>query len=124
MSDADIQKMMGKNGYKKVDEELTAEVTETTLFYTEAKGKVVPFATKTVDKVLNIETMYVEKEKNLASIKTDHLMTLNRQLTGDYLIEKSVECQTYNYKRNGNMKRDENISNIILGILTIIAVLL
>lgn len=69
MSDADIQKMMGKNGYKKVDEELTAEVTETTLFYTEAKGKVVPFATKTVDKVLNIETMYVEKEKNLASIK-------------------------------------------------------
>ena len=51
MSDADIQKMMGKNGYKKVDEELTAEVTETTLFYTEAKGKVVPFATKTVDKV-------------------------------------------------------------------------
>lgn len=51
-------------------------------------------------------------------------MTLNRQLTGDYLIEKSVECQTYNYKRNGNMKRDENISNIILGILTIIADLL
>jgi hypothetical protein len=114
MTDRQIELRMDRNGYKKVSEELTAEVTDMTTFYTDADGGVRPNTTRTIDKILETQTMYVEKDMNLSSINTDILTHFDIEHGTDYMIEEKVERQTYNYKKNANMSRDENISKLVL----------
>jgi len=108
MSGDEVEQRMNENGYKKVIESQTVEYTEMTTYYTDSDGGNSETShNKTVDKVLDQETMYVPAPQKLVSIKTSPLLTIDRKHNGSVLIERGVEMRDYNY---GNMQNGGNQS--------------
>lgn len=109
MSDEKVQKLMDTNGFKKVTEKETVEVQTMITYTSDADGKArVGSKDETVNKVLDQETMYVDKGKSLKDVKTDQLLNINRTNNGDYMIETNVVKKTYDYNnRNPNKNADK-----------------
>lgn len=109
MSDEKIQKLMDTNGFQKVTEKETVEVQTMTTYTSDADGKArVGSKDEIVNKVLDQETMYVDKGKSLKDVKTDQLLNINRTTNGDYMIETNVVKKTYDYNnRNFNKNADK-----------------
>ena len=61
--------------------------------------------------------MYVEQNKELQSVNSEHLLTMDRKHKGTYMIEKGVEKRTYNYDRKDNSETINKVAQFIFKII-------
>jgi len=113
-----VEGLMNDNGFKKVTDKETVEVKEITCYYTDANGSNNEVSKSSTDqKVLDTKTKYVEKEKNVQSVKTDYMSNLDRKHDGSVMIETNVVKRTYDYDKKDNSDKVQTAVNFILKII-------
>jgi RHS repeat-associated protein len=125
MSSGEIEQNMNANGYDKVTEEQVVEFTEMTTYYTDSDGSNrEPSKDKTVNKILDQESMYVRQGTELQGVESDHMYTIDRNHEGSYMIERGVEQRTYNYGQNGTKSQNNNIDQFIIFVIELIGTIM
>jgi hypothetical protein len=121
MASSEIEKNMNDNGYKKVIEEETVEVTEMTTYYTDSDGgNTETSKSKTDNKILDQETMFVTNNKSVQETEVKYLGNLERIHNGSFLIEKNIEKRTYDYDKKPDPLKNENVNKTVQFIFKLI----
>ncbi len=100
MSTDEVEQHMNDNGYKKVTDKEQVEVTEMTTYITDGDGANRETSKNVIaEKVIDKQTMYVDKNAELKDTKDSYQRNLERSMDGTYKIEKNVMKRTYDYNK-------------------------
>jgi len=100
MPDNKVESLMDNNGYKKVMDKETVEVSEMTTYYTDSDGGNRETSKESLSvKVLDKQTMYIDKEAELKDTNDTYLRNTSRDRHSDYSIEVNVYNRTYDYNK-------------------------